>query len=62
MINWNDIGTSLIVALTGGAIYWLFSTVIGLKMSVKRNKYDIDAAFEKIRKYHPDEAFLRRKK
>lgn len=62
MLNWSEIMSSLVVALAGGAIFWLFSTIISLKIAVRRVKYDVDAAFEKIRKHHPEESYLGRKK
>lgn len=55
MINFDNVMENVLAAVGGGAIIYLASFVIKVKIKLKKHDYDLDQAFEKIRKYHPEE-------
>lgn len=55
VIDYSRIIESVLAALIGGCIIWVFSSVLSLKRNQRKLLKDIDHAFDKIRRYHPEE-------
>ena len=54
-LDYSKIIESVLAALIGGGIIFILSSILTLRRNQRKLLRDIDHAFDKIRRYHPEE-------